>query len=79
MLKEFSTKAIHQKTNFYNTFRNHFDIFSVCMLLAADLSGRACFCDRSLVVTVGSNPAVDMYVCLLLSVVWCQVEVFATG
>ena len=34
---------------------------------------------RSLAGIAGSNPAVCMDVCLVMSVVYCQVEVSATG
>jgi hypothetical protein len=40
---------------------------------------KAWVCSRSLAGIAGSNPAGGMDVCLLLSVVCCQVEVSATG
>jgi len=49
------------------------------MPIPAAARSKAYVCGRTPAKIVGSNPAGGMNVCLLLSVVCCQVEVYVTG
>ena len=55
------------------------NLYHKCKPVPVTARSKALVCGRSPAETAGSNPDGDVNVCMLLSVVCCQVEVSATS